>query len=149
MKIFLLFTLLLTVFTSCNEKMEPSITFEPEVRSYIDSFGIYIRLTDRHKASKILEKEYDKVVAYMDDNNLNKENYFLLDGEFALSKDLNYIMIPIRHYESLKIEMKKARDMKPLIQKQIISKSGNLSGKDGYLILKLKSNKIDRFQLWE
>ena len=148
MKPFLILLFLLALLVGCNQKMESSITFEPKVRSYIDSFGIYIRVTDKHKASQILEKEYDKVVAYMDKNNLNKENYFFLDGEFSLSKDLNYIMIPIRHYESLKLEMKKGRDMKPLIEKQIVAKSGNLSGKDGYLILDIKKNTIDRFQLW-
>lgn len=45
--------------------------------------------------------------------------------------------------------MEKGIDMKPIIKKQGVSKNGNPLGKDGYLILNIAANKVERFQLWE
>lgn len=145
----ILFALFLLIVTGCKSDMEPSISLDHKVKNYIDSFGVYIRMNDRQKTHKILGKDHAKILDYMKENGMNKDNYFILDGELALSKDLNYIMIPLRHYESLKKEMEKGRDMKSAIEQQKVSELGNLSGKDGYLILDIKKNKIDRFQLWE
>ena len=141
--------LLVIVFGCSTSTQDPTISFDPKVQQYIKEQGSYIHLTDKQKAIAILEDNYDQLLNYMEENDLNKNNYFLLDGELSVSQDANYIMIPIRHYNSLKLEMEKGIDMKPIIKKQGVSKNGNPLGKDGYLILNIAVNKVERFQLWE
>lgn len=149
MKHFFFTFLSLICLAGCSlSNQDPTITFDPKVQQYIAKQNTYIRLTDKQKAMTILEDEYEKVLSFMEENDLNKDNYFLVDGEFSTSTDFKYITIPIRHYNSLKMEMERGIQVKRIPGQRSIPKIGNLSGRDGYLLLNLATNEIDGFQLW-
>ncbi|MES2558078.1 MAG: hypothetical protein V4604_18115 [Bacteroidota bacterium] len=146
---FIICSIIVLVGCSTSSPQEPSISFDPKVQQYIKEQNQYIRLTDKQKAVTSIDSHYDEMLSYMEKNKLNKYNYFLLDGAFTISRDGKYLMIPIRHYTSLKLEMKKGIDMKPFHEKLGVANCGNLSGKDGYLLIHIRRNKVEGFELWD
>jgi len=146
----LLLSILLTSLFACQNSIhEPTIPQTPTVLKYIQQQGVYVPLTDSSSSKKLLVDSYNEILEYMRKHNLNVNNYFLLDGEFTVSQDANYMMIPLRHYSSLKLEMEKGNDMSEVIKEQKVSKNGNLSGKDGFIIIKYPTNEVTTFQLWQ
>jgi len=147
MKTLLSFLLLILLYACIPA--EKSIPRDPDVVHYILNCGYYIPMNNEAAMKKILEESTDKIVDFMDNNGMNRENYYLVDGAFAVSADADYIMVPIRHYSSIERDFIAGKNAAELGKKQLLDKQGNPHGTDGYLLLHIRKDEVEGFQPWK
>jgi hypothetical protein len=143
---FLIVSALLLV-VSCSPGVEKAPK-KPEVTAYIRRQGVYVSASDKAAALKMLTDSYPKIVAFMEENDMPPADYYFVDGEFRVSQDAKYMMIPVRHYSSIEQEMRSGRDVSEAIRKHELSSQENPTGKDGYFLLEFPSNDVSGFQAW-
>jgi hypothetical protein len=144
----LLTPLLLLILVSACDLSEKTIKKDADIMTQIREAGVYVPMDNEAKLTPLLEKSTKNVIAFMDRRHMNRSNYFLVDGEYLLSDDLKYMMIPIRHYNSIAYDYQRGRDMDAIIKNHALSKQGNSDKTDGYLLLNNKTNQVDGFQPW-
>lgn len=147
MKTLLTPLLLLILFSACDLS-EKTIKKDADIMTQIRKAGVYVPMNNEAKLVPLLDKSTKNVIAYMDAHHMNRSNYFLVDGAYLLSVDLKYMMIPIRHYNSIAYDYQRGRDMDEIIKKHELSKQGNSDRTDGHLLLNNKTNEVDGFQPW-
>jgi hypothetical protein len=147
MKTILAFVLLITLYACLPA--EKDIKKTPAVMHYILESGYYVPVGNKAALEKSLHKSAENVIAYMKNNRMNPNNYFLIDETYIVSADGKQIMIPVRHYSSIERDFKAGKNAAELGQKHELDQQGNPDEKDGYLIQPAMTNKIVDFQPWK
>ena len=128
---------------SCSEKQ----VTDAEVQKFINSKTNLILVSDSINAKKILDPYYKNTISYLSENGMDKRKYYLIENSITVSEDIKNIHIPLRHFESFREEIRVHKENSN--SKAQITITGNLSGKDGYLVINGSSNEVIGFKLYQ